>query len=233
VTVEERIRSEIEARIHSGEWRPGDRVPFEHELVITFGCSRATVSKALTSLARSGLIVRRRKAGSFVAQPQVHSAVLEVPDLAEIVAARGETYRWTLTRHRPADGTWATDIALPALYVEGIHFSAGEPLALERRLISLGAVPEAAEAPFGEIAPGTWLLHHVPWTTARHRIRAIEASRSEATALARRPRTACLELERTTWRVGEVVTHVRQLFPGDRYDLVADFKVSGNPSNRG
>ncbi|MDB5674376.1 MAG: transcriptional regulator, GntR family [Sphingomonas bacterium] len=232
MTVEERIRSEIEARIHSGEWRPGDRVPFEHELVITFGCSRATVSKALTSLARSGLIVRRRKAGSFVAQPQVHSAVLEVPDLAEIVAARGETYRWMLTTRRPADGTWATDIALPALYVEGIHFSGGEPLALERRLISLGAVPEAAEAPLGEMAPGTWLLHHVPWTTARHRIRAIEASRSEAAALARRPRTACLELERTTWRVGEAVTHVRQLFSGDRYDLVADFNVSGNPSRR-
>ena len=233
MTVEERIRSDIETRIHAGDWRPGDRIPFEHELVANFGGARATVSTALTPVARSGLIVRRRKAGSFVAQPQVHSAVLEVPDLAEIVAARGETYRWTLTGRRPADGTWATDIALPALYVEGIHFSGSEPLALERRLISLGTVPEAAEAAFGETAPGTWLLHHVPWTTARHRIRAIEANRSEATALARRPRTACLELERTTWRAGEAVTHVRQLFPGDRYDLVADFKVRGNAPARG
>ena len=223
MTVEERIRSDIEARIHAGAWRPGDRIPFEHELVASYGCARATVSKALTALARSGLIERRRKAGSFVAHPQVHSAVLEVPDLAEIVAARGEAYRWSLTSRRQAGDNRGTDIPLPALLVEGVHCGGGEPFALERRLISLGAVPEAAAADFVEQAPGSWLLHHVPWTAAKHRIRAVEASRTEATALGVRPRTACLELERTTWRAGQVVTQVRQLFRGDRFDLVAEF----------
>ena len=227
MTVEERIRSDIETRIHAGDWRPGDRIPFEHELVVTYGCSRATVSKALTTLARSGLIERRRKAGSFVAHPQVHSAVLEVPDLAEIIAARGEAYRWALTR-RVGDAGGDREIVAPALLVEGVHFGGGAPFALERRLISLEAVPEAAETDFIEEAPGTWLLHHVSWTAARHRIRAVEASRAEAGALDVRPRTACLELERTTWRAGQAVTHVRQLFRGDRYDLVAEFKPGGS-----
>lgn len=224
MTVEERIRSDIEARIHAGDWRPGDRIPFEHELVARYGCARATVSKALTTLARSGLIERRRKAGSFVAHPQVHSAVLAVPDLAEIIAARGEAYRWSLTCCRPAADGGGTDIPLPALLVEGVHFGGGEPFALERRLISLDAVPDAAGADFAAQAPGSWLLHHVPWTAARHRIRAVEASRAEAGTLAVRPRAACLELERTTWRAGQPVTHVRQLFRGDRFDLVAEFK---------
>lgn len=224
MTVEERIRSDIEARIHAGDWRPGDRIPFEHELVATYGCARATVSKALTTLARSGLIERRRKAGSFVAHPQVHSAVLAVPDLAEIVAARGESYRWSLTSCRPAEDGTGSDIPLPALLVEGVHYGGGEPFALERRLISLDAVPDAAGADFAAQAPGSWLLHHVPWTAARHRIRAVEANRAEASALVVRPRSACLELERTTWRAGQPVTHVRQLFRGDRFDLVAEFK---------
>ncbi len=79
MTIEARIRQAIEDRIRSGDWKPGHRIPFEHELVVTWGCSRATVSKALGGLARAGLIERRRKAGSFVAHPQVHSAVLEVP----------------------------------------------------------------------------------------------------------------------------------------------------------
>ena len=39
-----------------------------------------TVSKALTELARAGLIERRRKAGSFVARPQRQSALLEIRD---------------------------------------------------------------------------------------------------------------------------------------------------------
>ena len=221
MTVEARIRREIEARIHSGEWKPGHRVPFEHELVAAYGCSRATVSKALGSLAKDGLIERRRKAGSFVAHPQVHSAVLEVPDLAQVIAARGEEYRWRLTARRLADA--AGDVPLPALLVEGVHSGGGEPFALERRLIALSAVPEAAQESFADQAPGTWLLHHVPWTAARHRIRAVEATTAEAKALGLRPRGACLELERMTWRAGQVVTQVRQLFRGDRFDLVAEF----------
>jgi GntR family histidine utilization transcriptional repressor len=222
MTVEARIRRDIEQRIHSGEWRPGHRIPFEHELVAAYGCSRATVSKALGSLAKDGLIERRRKAGSFVAHPQVHSAVLEVPDLAQVIAARGEDYRWQLTDRRLADD--GGDFPPPALLVEGMHYGGGEPFALERRVIVLNAVPDAAQESFTDQAPGTWLLHHVPWTAARHRIRAIGANAAEAKALGLRPRGACLELERMTWRAGEVVTHVRQLFRGDRYDLVAEFR---------
>ena len=222
MTVEARIRRDIEARIHSGEWRPGHRIPFEHELVATYGCSRATVSKALGGLAKDGLIERRRKAGSFVAHPQVHSAVLEVPDLAQVIAARGEDYRWELTSRSATDS--AGDVPLPALLLEGMHYGGGEAFALERRLIALTAVPDAAQEGFADQAPGTWLLHHVPWTAARHRIRAVEANAAEAKALGLRPRGACLELERMTWRAGEVVTHVRQLFRGDRYDLVAEFR---------
>lgn len=222
MTVEARIRHDIEARIHSGEWKPGHRIPFEHELVVTYGCSRATVSKALGGLAKDGLIERRRKAGSFVAHPQVHSAVLEVPDLAQVIAARGEEYRWQLSGRRQADSTG--DVPLPALLVEGVHHGGGEPFALERRLIALAAVPDAAQESFADQAPGTWLLHHVPWTAARHRIRAVEANAAEAKALGLRPRGACLELDRTTWRAGQIVTHVRQLFRGDRYDLVAEFR---------
>jgi GntR family histidine utilization transcriptional repressor len=223
VTIEERIRSDIEARIHSGEWRPGDRIPYEHELVAAYGCARATVSKALTSLARSGQIERRRKAGSFVAHPQVHSAVLEVPDLAGILAARGEEHHWQLQAQRPATPEEAGELS-PALLVQGLHFGGGEPFAIERRLIALDAVPEAADAAFAEEPPGAWLLRHVPWTAGRHQIRAVEASRAEAALLGVRPRAACLELVRTTWRSGQIVTRVRQLFRGDRLDLVAEFK---------
>lgn len=226
MTLDQRIRGEIEARIHSGEWRPGDRIPFEHELVAAYSCSRATVSKALGALAKAGLIERRRKAGSFVAHPQVHSAVLDIPDLAQVIAARGESYRWKRTLRRDAvagDGPFP----LPAIQIDGMHFGGGEPFALERRLIALSTVPEAADETFIEEAPGAWLLHHVPWTSAKHQIRAVEATRAEAAALGLRVRAACLELDRTTWRAGEMVTQVRQLFRGDRFDLVAEFRPGG------
>lgn len=217
MTVEERIRSDIEARVHSGEWRPGDRIPFEHELVAAYGCSRATVNKALTRLARAGLIARRRKAGSFVADPQVHSAVLEVPDLAAMIAARGEEYRWELLGRGEVDEPGI-------LRIEGVHYAAGRPLCLETRLIFLAAVPQAAEEAFVEVSPGGWLLQHVPWTRARHGIRAVEADAVQAKRLEMQPGGACLSIDRWTWRLDAPVTRVEQLFPGDRYDLVAEFR---------
>jgi GntR family histidine utilization transcriptional repressor len=219
-----RIRDEIAASIQSGEWRPGDRVPTEQELAARYGCARATVSKALSELAASGLVERRRKAGTFVAHPPVHSAVMTVPDLAELIAARGEEYRWELAAIETAE---AGDdlLAGPALRIEGVHMAAGEAFALERRFIALGEVPEAADADFAKEAPGTWLLGHIPWTQARHVIRAVTPTRKEAAQLTIGAGAACLELDRTTWRAGRVVTHVRQLFRGDRFDLVAEFNA--------
>lgn len=223
-----RIREDIEGRIHSGEWKPGTRIPIEQELAARYGCARATVSKALAELAAAGLVERRRKAGSFVAHPPVHSAVMTVPDLAELIAARGEAYRWeahTIVRRKNARGA-------AMLEIDGIHFAADEPFALERRTIELAEVPAAAEADFAVEAPGTWLLAHIPWTSARHIVRAVAASRTEAAALATHSGAACLQLERDTWRGDRPVTHVRQLFRGDRFDLVAEFQA-GAPRREG
>jgi GntR family transcriptional regulator, histidine utilization repressor len=71
-----RIRHDIEQHILTGNWPPGYRIPFEHELMAEYDCARMTVSKALVALAESGMIERRRRAGSFVRRPQNQSAVL-------------------------------------------------------------------------------------------------------------------------------------------------------------
>ena len=224
MTLERRIRGDIEARIQSGALRPGDRIPFEHELTATYGCARATVSKALTGLARAGLIERRRKAGSFVAHPHVQTAVLEVPDLEKLITARGGIYRWQRTQRNL---TSDPKMGGPTLRIEGVHYCGAEGFALETRLISLTTVPAAAAQEFGTEAPGGWLLARVPWTRARHAISARAATLPEARALGIAPGTACLAITRCTWQVaGGVdapVTRVSQLFPGDRYDLVAEF----------
>lgn len=226
VTLEQRIRSDIERRIGSGELRPGDRIPFEHELVVAYGCSRATVSKAIEALAKAGLVERRRRAGSFVAHPHHQSAVLAVPDLERLIAERGESYCWTLVAARPATATDPefAHINGPAVRIDGVHRADGSPFALETRLISLSAVPAAEAGPFEKRSPGSWLIEQIPWTEARHDIRAVMALPDEAQALAMPKGGACLEVQRWTWQSGAPVTYVRQLFPGDRYHLSAEFK---------
>ena len=228
-TLHQRIRSEIEDLIRSGVWAPGRKVPSEAELMAQFGCSRMTVNKAMSALAAEGLIVRRRRAGSFVARPRVHSTVLDIPDIQAEILARGETYRFDLLeqKRRKAKAGDVEEKALAAggdlLALRGLHVAGGRPFALEDRLISLSAVPEAATTDFAAEPPGAWLLHHVPWTEAENRISAVGAGVVVAELLALDAGTALLAVERRTWRAGEPVTWVRQLFPGEAYDLVARF----------
>lgn len=225
MTIEARIRADIAARIRSGEWAPGHRIPFEHELVAHYRCARATVGKALAGLARAGLIERRRRAGSFVARPHAEAAVLAIPDIEAAVAARGGGYRFALTaRGEEAAGDGADFPAgTPLMRIEGVHHGAEGPFAHELRWISLAAVPAARDADFAARAPGGWLLDHVPWSEAQHRISALAATAPMARALGIARGAALLAIDRVTWRSGEPVTAVRQSFRGDRFDLVARF----------
>ncbi len=226
----ERIRSDIEARIASGDWPPGHRIPFEHELVAEYGCARATVGTALTALVRSGLLERRRKAGTFVAYPHVQSAVLEIPDIGKAIAQRTGSYRFELlASHRIVSDGLSGDFAngTKLLHIKGIHHGHNGPFAFEDRLINLDCVPQAQEVDFTRQSPSVWLLETVPWTQARHRISAIGASTTVGDHLAVTRNTPCLLVERWTWRTGEPVTYVCQTFRGDRFDLVATFAPEG------
>jgi len=223
----QRIRTDVEAQILSGAWPPGRRIPFEHELMAVHGCSRMTVNKALSALAQDGLIERRRRAGSFVARPKVHSAVLDIPDLRSEVTRRGQAYAFRLisTRRRAASGPAEVELADGGalLDLRGLHLAAGRPLAIEERLISLAVAPQAAEIDFSQDPPGAWLLEQVPWSEAEHRISAVGADAATAKLLEIPRGAACLAVDRRTWRGATHVTQVRQLFPGEAYDLVARF----------
>jgi GntR family histidine utilization transcriptional repressor len=228
-SLHQRIRSDLEAKILSGRWAPGKRIPFEHELIATYGCARMTVNRALTELVRAGLIERRRRAGSFVARPRAQSAVLAIPDLKAEVESRGERYGYALLsrRRRLAGPRDETELGVaqgtPVLALTSLHLAAGRPLALETRLLNLPAVPEAERTNFTATPPGSWLLEHVPWTEAEHRITAAGADRVTARRLGTALGSACLVVDRRTWRSGEPITAVRQVFPGERYHLVARF----------
>ncbi|MFN3560154.1 MAG: histidine utilization repressor [Brevundimonas sp.] len=219
-----RIGADIERRILSGEWPPGARVPTEAELQAEYGCARMTVSRALTDLSARGLILRRRRAGSVVARPPVHSAVLDIPDIAAEIAARGMVYGYELLERseRAATGEEAW-LGERVVVVACLHRADGAPFALERRLIGLAATPEAAVESFEAVSPGGWLLKRAPWTEAEHRIAAVAADRETALRLDLSPGEACLKLERRTWADGRGVTWAWQTFPGQAYDLVARF----------
>jgi GntR family transcriptional regulator, histidine utilization repressor len=229
-----RIRADVEARILSGEWPPGHRIPFEHELTAAYACSRMTVSKALTELAGAGLIERRRKAGSFVRRPLAQSAVLEIHDVAAEVGGLGAAYGYKLLsrarRRARAREPIAVAAGAPLLRLTCLHEADGRPFCLEERLINLDAAPQAARVAFETTPPGAWLIASIPWTVAEHRIRATSAGEA-AGALDLEPAEPCLVVERRTFLGEAPVTHVALTYPGAAHELVARF--SPQSSSRG
>jgi len=228
-TLHQTILREIEGRIVSGEWPPGFRLPFEVDLAEHYGCSRMTVNKVMTQLAKAGLIERHRKAGSFVTRPRAQSAVLELHDIEAEVKSLGLPYAYTLIsrkdRRSNAEDRRLMELHQPTPMIEllAVHRAGARPFCVEERRINAGAVPEAADTDFETNAPGQWLIAQVPWSAAENRIQAMGAP-AEAARLLELPKgTACLVVERRTWSHAGPITFVRLTYPGDSHTLIARF----------
>lgn len=230
------IRRELEGAILSGRWPPGRRVPSEFELVARYGCARMTVNKALSELAAAGLIVRRRRAGSFVASPPTEQSVLEIHDIEAEALRDSKAYRFELMERMLRKATSADAGRLgvapgtPVLVLHSVHFVADAPFAAEDRLINLATVPSARDADFSSMSPGGWLLAQIPWSRARHRISAVNADARTARSLRIAQGAACLVVSRETWLQDAPITQVDLTHPGGRHHLIAHF--SPGPGRR-
>ncbi|MEQ8448610.1 MAG: UTRA domain-containing protein [Nitratireductor sp.] len=227
-----RILEDIRSKIIDGAWPPGHQLDKETELAVQYGVSRMTMNKVLTELAANGFIIRRKRIGTFVAQARTQSAVLEINNIAEEVAALGRRYAWKLsseeTRPLCANdlrvlGVKRATIDDTAICLKGLHSADDEPFCLETRAINLTAVPAAATVDFEKNVPGAWLLSSMPWSSVRHSIRAINVFGRDAHLLQLSAGSACLEILRKTQINDNWITFVRLLYPGESHQLIAEF----------
>lgn len=230
ITHHERILGELRDKITSQQWRPGFRLPFETELAEQYGVSRMTMNKVLGQLAREGFLTRTRKRGTFVAHPPAQSAVLEIPDIEAEVEALGMRWQFRLFSRElrlPTPGETAaarpTGGRKPVLALTGVHLADETPFCHETRIINPEVAPDALDQDFSTTAPGSWLVREIPWTSAEHRIRAINATGNLARDLALDPGTACLSISRRTEYAGNWVTAAEQVYPGSSHELFAQF----------
>ena len=74
------IKTYIRNQIESGQWKVGDRIPSENQLSQDFAVSRMTARRAVQELADENLLLRSPGLGTFVAEPQAITPVLEIVD---------------------------------------------------------------------------------------------------------------------------------------------------------
>jgi GntR family transcriptional regulator, histidine utilization repressor len=222
------VKREVFERIQNNKWGPGTQLPGEVELAAKFGCSRATVNRAMQELSDDGIIERRRKGGSHVKLAPIRQVTFEIPLIRVEVETKGAEYRYKLISSNVelAPSWLKVRLALGATarvrHVKCMHFADGAPYQYEDRWINLAPVPRAEYADFLETGPNEWLVSEVPYTNAEVRFSATNASAEIAKYLVGNVSEPIFLAERTTWLAQAPVTFVRLYFARG-YQMVARY----------
>lgn len=218
------IREAIRERILEGEWAPGKTMPGEVDFAAEYDCARATINRALQSLAEEGIIERKRRAGTRVKELPTRRAKFEIPIVRLEVEARGYAYmanliaQETKTAPRRIAQTLRLHRGAQALHLETVHLASGRPYAYEDRWVNLTAVPEILEAPLDKVSANEWLVRHVPYSSGEVCFSALHAGKRQAGILGVAQGAALFAVDRTTWLEDEYITHM-QLYYSPGYQM--------------
>ena len=131
----QKIQNAIRRRIESSRLKPGDPIPSERELARLHHVSLMTARHAVNELARDGVVVRRRGAGTFVAPPKVHFNKLLA--CTEQMASLGLVAHSRTLSRAVVSGEYeiAARLGIPSesklARLERIRFAGAEPVAFE------------------------------------------------------------------------------------------------------
>ncbi|MEM9597558.1 MAG: histidine utilization repressor [Acidobacteriota bacterium] len=227
----QQIKDRIMARIQSGDWAPGRRIPSENAIVRELGVSRMTVHRALRELASEGYLLRVAGVGTFVAEAPRQTSLVELRDIADEVRRAGaEHSAQVLTQvRRPVKGEVAERLELDpgseAFRVTLVHAQDGLPIQHEDRWIVPAFLPDALDLDFSLATPSQVLLERVAADEMEHVVQAVAPDEDLRRLLALDAAEPCLRLERRTWNHGRVVTFARLTYPGGRYGLGARYSL--------
>jgi GntR family histidine utilization transcriptional repressor len=232
------IGRSVTEQILKGRYKRGEKLPSEAELTEIFRASRQTINKAISELAKNGLVDRKRRAGTIISWQFQERFALPLLDISEEVVAANQSYAFhILARRILRNGrNGATWTALPdgarLLYIETIHTADGRPVQLETRYINIDAVPHVEQEMFRDVSPSRWLLGNIPWSEVEHTVRATNADGDLALKLAVVEGGALLVIERQTFHGAKPITLVHLTYPGNRCSIRGRWSVVP-PETRG
>ena len=213
----------------------GDAIPSERQLGIDLGVSRLTVRAALDGLVREGYLVRRRGAGTFVAEPKVAKG-FDVSSFSEDMRARadaGEPHARPLRRSRGrAPGPDAPRVAV------GANRLGQAPAARRRRPDGdrAPARPRVARAGDDRRGPGANSFsidllanrYGLEIAGGTQTVEPTVTNDEESAVLGIPLHSPALLFERVTRTAsGDVIEFTSSTYRGDRYRLVTELGVGG------
>lgn len=212
------VQDEVLRRINTREWKPGDLIPNEAELAIEFGCARATVNRALRAIAETGILDRKRKAGTRITLNPATMATLNIPIIRQEIEDKGQKYNYSLLTRSiqtpPANisTSMQTPVSCKLLHLCALHTADDRPFAYENRWVNLNSVPSARGTSFEAVSANEWLLLNIPYTRGEISFSATRPSIHEASVLDCPVDSALFVTDRLTWNGEDTITKLQLVF---------------------
>jgi GntR family transcriptional regulator len=235
------IAAQLRARIHRGDWAPGERLPSIPAIATQYGVAKQTVQRTIDQLRIEGLLITRPGSGTFVRGTKRR---LNRLSRGRYGAQRGyhaelaARYRQHLIHvgHSPA----------PVDVAEALGVDAGADLIVRRHLVRTGDAPVEVGASWFRPADvrdtsierpevfGRPLYQEVEdetgrrYTSARDQITARLPTREEAELLQIRPDTPVLVLLHVAFDADHRPIEVGQaVWPGPMTALTEEYQIPG------
>jgi GntR family histidine utilization transcriptional repressor len=229
----QQLKDLIIDRIASGELRPSDRVPSEHELVEAMNVSRMTANRALRELHDEGYVDRIAGRGTYVSDFRSQSHLVAVQNIADEIVRRGHSHSCRVLRQsrqrargevaKALDVEQGTDV----FHLLLVHAENGAPVQVEDRHILASFAPECLEQDFATTTPSAYLTSVAPLQEAEQVVRASMPNPAIRKSLAMDEGEPTLVIVRRTWSNGQPVTFGRFHHPGSRYELTGHYAPPG------
>ncbi len=215
----------------------GDAIPAERQLGSDLGVSRLTVRAALDELVREGYLVRRRGAGTFVAEPKVAKG-MEWTSFSDNMRARGLTpgSRTLELRTIPAGARLGRILHVspsePVVSVKRLRLADSDPMAIELLHVRSSLVPGLTSVDletnsFYDLLASRYDVSIVGGTQT---VEPTVTNEEESETLGVPLHSPALLFERVTRSsAGDVVEYTSSTYRGDRYRLVTEIGPGGRP----
>lgn len=219
----DQIRRVISEGIISGVLQSGDQLPAEVTMAEQYNISRQTVHKAMSALAKDGIVTRRKKAGTIIAEQKTF--MLPLHDISADIEANGQTYHFEIgTREIFINGenrfNWdKVDKGARIECITCLHFADDKPIQLEIRMVNLEMAATFEDESFTNISPTKWLFQQIPWSNVEHEISAVSANQDIAEKLNCQLNQPCLVIQRTTSYKDQTITFTSLISVGGKLNL--------------
>lgn len=233
VPLHEQLYEIFRGFISKEEWKAGDMIPAEQELIDQYGVSRIVVRQVLNRLVNEGLVYRQQGRGSFIAKASLEQGLTRIISFTEDMRVRGlaPTTRTISATLLPAPAEVAARLQIPKgeqlIHLERLRLANNESMSVEESFLVHRFFPGLLESDLSETPLRERLEedYGIRIVRALQTIRAIAAPAKHAKLLTVPLHSPLLFIERVSFsQQNQPVEFLRIYYRGDRYSLYNELR---------